>query len=30
VEIDKTRADQLIAAVNQDKAIPAGLLNYLG
>ena len=30
VEIDKTRAAELIAAVNQDKPIPAGLLNYLG
>jgi LCP family protein required for cell wall assembly len=30
VEIDKTRASELIAAVNQDKAIPSGLLNYLG
>jgi LCP family protein required for cell wall assembly len=30
VEIDKTRMTELITAVNQDKAIPAGLLNYLG
>ncbi|MBR7830065.1 LCP family protein [Actinospica sp. MGRD01-02] len=30
VEIDKTRAAELIAAVNQDKAIPSGLLNHLG
>ncbi|HET9171211.1 MAG TPA: LCP family protein [Actinospica sp.] len=30
VRIDKTRAAEVIAAVNQDKAIPAGLLNHLG
>ena len=30
VEIDKTKAAELLGAVNQDKAIPAGLLNYLG
>jgi hypothetical protein len=30
VEIDKTKAAELIGAVNQDKAIPSGLLNYLG
>jgi LCP family protein required for cell wall assembly len=30
VEIDKTKAAEVIAAVNQDKAIPSGLLNSLG
>jgi len=30
VEIDKTKAAELTGAVNQDKAIPSGLLNYLG
>lgn len=30
VQIDQTRAAEVIAAVNQDKAIPSGLLNYLG
>jgi LCP family protein required for cell wall assembly len=30
VEIDKTKAAELIAAVNQDEAVPPGLLNHLG
>lgn len=30
VEIDKTKAAEVITALNQDKAIPAGLLNSIG
>ena len=30
VEIDKAKAAEVIAALNQDKAIPSGLLNSLG
>jgi len=30
VEIDQTKAAEVIAAVNQDKAIPSGLLNVVG
>jgi len=30
VQIDKTKATEVITAINEDKKIPAGLLNYLG
>ena len=30
VEIDKTKATEVISAINQDKAIPSGLLNTIG